>query len=331
MNKLLLVACLFLTACASTKTNGYIRTSGEASSVQQAQEIAFREAVQIKIGSVVVSERESNINKILRDDVSLYSAGYVEDFKVISTERSGGRVRVTVDVLVSESVLMNQYSNTGKDSKFMNGERDSARLGSIMEHKNQADRLIRSVMQSYPKTAFIIKQHPYLIQLDSNRNGLLTIPYEMHWNKDFIKSFNEAMQHTLDNKYGMLEKSPANVVTMTKFSDDLVLGTKKHFKFNDVVLLNNIKDQMTGSNEVRIMLEVTNATGKRIHSNCWVPMSVNGRKNSFYGIGEPSNLTIYGNESERGHLTVVIPSNLINLLSTANSVQLSVVSQHRCV
>lgn len=331
MTKLLLVACLFLTACASTKTNSYIRTTGEASSVQQAQELAFREAIQIKVGAVVVSERESNIHKILRDDVSLYSAGYVEDFKIVSTERTGGKVRVTVDVLVSDSVLMNQYTNTGKDSKFINGERDSARLGSFMEHKRQADRLIKSVMQSYPKTAFTIKQYPYTVQVDSNRNGLLTVPYEMHWNKDFIKSFNEAMQHTLDNKYGILEKSPANVITMTKFSDDTVLGTKKHFKFNDVVLLNNIKDQMTGSKEVRIMLRVTDASGKPIHVNCWVPRSVNGSKNSFYGIGEPSQLTIYGNESERGHLTVVIPSNLTSLLGRANSVELSVVAQQSCV
>lgn len=331
MYKLLLVACLFLTGCASTKTNGYIRTSGEGATAKEAQDVAFREAVQIKSGAVVVSERESNLRDITKDDISLHSAGYIDDFKVISTVRVGDRVKVTVDVLVSDSVMMNQYTNTGKDSKFIKGEREGARVESFLEFKNKTDRLMNAIMNSYPKTAFIVKQHPYTVKIDSNRNGLLTVPYELSWNKDFIKAFNEAMQNSLDNKYGLLDKSPANVVTMAKFSDDLVAGTKKHFKFNDVVLLNNIKDRMTGPNEIRLMLRISDASGTTIHRNCWVPLSVNGQKSSFYGIGDPAYLTLYGNESERGHLTVVIPSNLTSLLRQANNVELSVVSNQRCV
>ena len=79
---LCLVACL-LFANTVIADNKYIRVVGEGSTVEQAKEDAFRTAVQQQAGAIVLSERQSNLGKLDKDNISLFSAGYVDDFKII--------------------------------------------------------------------------------------------------------------------------------------------------------------------------------------------------------------------------------------------------------
>ena len=121
MRWLLLVACLMLSACATTNKNTYIRTSGTGANFELAKQNAFREAIQIKVGALVLSERESNAYKLVKDDILVYSAGYVEDFKVISTTNINKNVVVTMDVMVSSSKIADSILSKKDNAKIFSG------------------------------------------------------------------------------------------------------------------------------------------------------------------------------------------------------------------
>ena len=87
---------------------------------------------------------------------------------------------------------------------------------------------------------------------------------------------------------------------------------------------------MLGSNEVRLMLVISDNVDTILYKTCYVPDSVNGRKKSFYGIGEPKVLTLYGNEFESGVLRATINQNHNYVVQRANKIEVSVVSDSKC-
>jgi hypothetical protein len=62
-----------------------LQVSGEGATLEEAKLNAFRTAIEFAAGSVVVSERESHNYKLVRNEILVYSAGYVTDYKIISS------------------------------------------------------------------------------------------------------------------------------------------------------------------------------------------------------------------------------------------------------
>jgi hypothetical protein len=321
MKLLLIAACLFIT---NVFANDYIQVVGTGPTLELAKENAFREAIMIRVGTVVVSERESTINELKRDDISVYSAGYVNDYKIISVVNNGSTVKVTVNVLVADSKLVNQRLNSGKTTNTINGENAAVNFKSFIDQKNKADKLIKTVMSSYPTNAYIVEQEPYQIGVDSFRNAILSIRYRLKWNYDYITSFNELMSLVEDSKYGMFERAPSNVIIMAKNPKDFILGEKKHYKFTDVLLLDRLKDAMTDGRGAKLKLSISDTNLNSLVSQCF---NIN---NTYFSVGEPRNLVIYGNTKEEGVLQLRIPIEYNNILQRASNIQVSVVPFNQC-
>ena len=328
---LCLVAC-FLFANPSIADAKYIRVTGEGSTVELAKENAFRTAVQQRAGAIVLSERQATQGKLSKDDISLFSAGYVDDFKIIDINQSGSNIKITLDVLVADSKLLNQVLNTGQTAQGVNGDRAGAALNTFLEQKEKGDRMLDVVLSTYPRNAFIVAQKPYTLSVDSYRNAVISVPYSLKWNYDYIAAMNEAMT-LLEDKVGLIgfmNLAPSNVIIMAKNPKDLIFGSKNFYKFNDIPILHRIKSAMQGPNEVRIMLEVSDVSGTMLYQTCYVPDSINGRKKSFYGIGEPRILTLYGNETESGTLTATIDQAHNYVVQRASRIEVSVVPESKC-
>jgi hypothetical protein len=328
--KVLLSIVAFFLFVSTANANNYIRVTGEGATLEQAKENAFTEAIQIRVGMVVLSERESNLRKLEKDIVSVYSAGYVDDYKIIDISHTPRTVKLTVDVLVADSKLFNQTLSTGKTKDSIDGESAGARYQTYLNQKNKGDRILSRVLNTYPQNAFIVNQKPYRLSVDSFRNAVLEIPYQLKWNYDYIVALNEAMSLLEDSKFNFLQKAPSNIVIMAKNPKDLLIGEKNHYKFNDIPLLNNIKDSMTGDKEVRIMLTIADISNKILYKNCWIPYSLSGRKSSFYSIGIPEALIIYGNEKEENVLRIEIPPSHDYVIHRAKNVEVSVVPHNKC-
>lgn len=328
---LCLVAC-FLFVNDVLADNKYIRVVGEGTTIEQAKETAFRTAVQQRAGAIVLSERQANSGKLEKDNISLFSAGYVDDFKIIDVNQNGSTIRITLDVLVSESKLLNQVLNTGQTNQSVNGERAGAALSSFIDQKQKGDKLLDMVLSTYPQNAFIVEQKPYTLTVDSYRNATFNVPYSLKWNYDYIVSMNEAMSLVEDKVglLGLIHPAPSNVIIMAKNPKDFLIGSKNVYKFNDIPLLRRIKNSMLGDREVRIMLEISDNHGKMLYQTCYVPDSVNGRKSSFYNIGETRSLTIFGNEFETGVLKATIEPELNYIVQRASRIEVSVVPDIKC-
>lgn len=321
---LLLVACLVLASCATTQQSNYIRVTGEGVNQDRAKENAFREAIQIRVGTVVLSEREATLHKINRDDINVYSAGYVDDYKIISVDRSNNKVKVTVDVLVADSKLVNQRLNTGKSINNIEGDKANDSYKTFAEQKKQGDKILFSVLRSYPESAYMVTQKPYSVSVNAYRNIVLQVPYKIIWNYDYIQAFNEALGLTEDNQFSFLQKAPSNVIVMAKNPKDLVLGEKKHYKFNDVPLLDRMKNAMGYDRQAMIMLVLKNNTNNEVYRHCWPTHK------TFFSVGEPSYLVIFGNTVEENVLQLVIKPEYNQILEQSRNIEVKVVPHSKC-
>jgi len=320
------VACLLFVGSAVAE-NKYIRVVSSAPTLEQAKELAFREAIQIRVGTIVLSERESTLDKTLKDNISVYSAGYVDDFKIISVVTKNSTVEVTVDILVADSKLMNQKLSQGKDKQSFDGEKVVTSINSYLYQKQKGDQLLQTVMGSYPKNAFVINQQPYVLSLDGYRNTILKIPYTIQWNNDFIVALREAMGLLEDSNYKPGVMAPANIIISDKNNSQ---GDKNWFKFNDMPILQNVKTEFSGRKEVRILLNLLDGNGKTLHKTCYAPESIANRKPVFYNMNDYRGIFIFGSGTESGLIQIQIPPQYNYVLQQTNKIELSVVSVGNC-
>lgn len=319
---LCLVACFFLVSCSTTQQNNYVRVTAEGRTQEQAKENAFREAIQIRVGTVILSERESTLLN-LRESTNVYSAGYVDDYKIVSVVRLSNRVTVTVDVLVADSKLVNHRLNTGKTSTKLEGDKASNNYLSFIDQRKKADQLLNTLLKTYPESAFTIQQKPYTVGVDSYRNIVLTVPYKVAWNYDFIVSLNETLNLIQDNNYNFLQKAPSNVITMVKNPKNLVLGERNHYKFNDIPLLHGIAQKMDNQ-AMRLMMQLVDDSNKVLYQGCWNTYS------TFYSTGVPGTITVFGNTQEENVLQLKLAPEYNQLLQRSTNIKVSIVAKNKC-
>jgi hypothetical protein len=325
MTRLLFVVALLFSS--NVFATDYIRVVGEGSTLEIAKEQAFREAVQIRAGIIVLSERESTLKRIERDDINVYSAGYVRDYKIANVNVVAGRHIVTMDVLILDSKLFDQILSSGKSNNELNGAQAGASYQTFINQRNKGDTILRRVMSTYPQHAFIVSQGAMSISTDQYRNTSLKIPYQINWNYDFIIALGEVMQLFDDSRFTRFNPAPSNVVIMGKNPKDFLLGSSTQYRFNDIIMLDRIKDSITGSREVRLMFSLKDYENKIVLKTCIVPLLVNGGTN-FYGIGDPKYFVLHGNAIEKGTFQLNIKDR--TLIERARSVELSAVAESNC-
>jgi hypothetical protein len=153
---------------------------------------------------------------------------------------------------------------------------------------------------------------------------VLSVPYTLSWNYDFIVALNETMELLQDNNYNFLQKAPSNVITMAKNPKNLLLGERKHYRFNDIPFLDNIKQTMDYNRALRLMLKLSNVDGNVIFKGCWTPSS------TYYSSGIPGSLVIYGNMSEESMLQLNISPEYNKILQQSRNIEVSVVPKSKC-
>ena len=303
-----------------------LQVSGQGATFEEAKQNAFRTAIEFTAGSVVTSERESNNYKLVKDEILVYSAGYVSDYKIINTIRSGNQVQVIVDVQVASSKLSDRILGVGREVKNFDTDKHSSQYHTFLQGKNNGDRLLKQVLNDYPKKAYKLTQGVHQFNVDAYRNGIIEIPLELSWNHNFISSFNEALSILEDGSNGLFKLSPGNITVMAKDPKDWVVGTKNQYKFNDVVIVSNVRDTLQ-QKKPNILLTVKNFENKNVLQQCYIPDSVAGKKAAFYDVG--STLVFYGNRVEKNKIELSV-TNMQDAIKQIQSIELSIVSDDNC-
>jgi len=325
----IVLVCAILAGCASTSKPNYIRATGTGTTLEEAKQIAFRDAIEYQIGTMVLSERESSKHDLIKNQILVHSAGYVDDFKIINTIKSNGQTTVTVDVLVASSKIDNQILSSGKSSNNFDGNRHDAQYSTLVKERIQGDLILDNFLRGYPTKAYKIKQQKYTVSVDNYRNLVLNVPYELSWNFEYIKSLRSLLDTIEDGSNGILKHSPGNVTIMAKDPKDFVLGERTIHRFNDISRVSKIQQGMTNGSELRLKLTITDYGNNRLFSQCWAPASISGY-GSFYAIGSVTDIRIYGNHKEKQVINFTVPSNLTSMINRFSSVELNVVAERDC-
>jgi hypothetical protein len=330
MKYILAIVVLLLAGCATTTKSEFIRTTGEGNTFEQAKLAAFREAIQTKVGAVVLSERLHNIEKTVQDDITVHSSGYVDDYKVINTTNISGTYRVTVDVLVAESKLANQILTTAKAEKDFAGDRATNAYSTYMNQANDADKIVARVLSGYPRHAFILEQGPYVIGVDQYRSGKIVLPFKVRWSKDYLTAVDEIV-HRYEDKRGVVDKimyKPMNIVEFHSKNDNY-FGKNSKYEIVDQRLLNTIVNSVYGANEMRIRTDVYDGNHNSMYTTCVVPWWRNYGK-QFFSSDTYNNILFDGNLERSGELTLPVTNANLQMYARAVSIELSIVAVKDC-
>ena len=192
MIRLLLVVCLFVSSIANA--GDYITVTGSGKTLDLAREQAFRKAIEYKVGATVLSDDETQNYQRVKDEIYIYSSGYVDDYKFLKQENTGDGITVLLQVSVSESKLKNRILADGKSINEFNGEKHQAQISTLIDERTQALRLVQKLMDGYPNKFYSINQPNYTIKMDTLNNANLSIPYRLTVNYEFVKSLKETLE-----------------------------------------------------------------------------------------------------------------------------------------
>lgn len=316
--------CLLLCACTTTsKQNNFVRTTGEGSTFEQAKNNAFTIAMEQHLGVVISSEREAQGERLARNEVLAYSAGYVDEYIIISKQINNGRVQVIVDVKIASNRISDRILSSSKSNKGFDGAGHGSQYKSYMDNKANGDKILQRVLSDYPKHAYNIKQDKYRVKIDTYRNLTLVVPYEIGWNNNYLMSLNDALKMLEDGSNGLLRKSPSSIRVRSNT-----------FYFNEFIIPNRILDAVMDDNEVRINLTISDQYNRIQYTECFTPDAVFRRVKPFYEINyiHTVNAGFYNNGMEKGTIEVKIHSSsvLASVMNSLNNIELSITTRSAC-
>lgn len=323
MGRLLIVACLFLFNVAYANT---VTVNGLGRSFEEAKQQAFRKAIEFHLGATVLSDIETQNFARVKDEIYIYSAGYVDEYTIIQHEVYNNVISLTIRVTVSESKIKNRIISVGRSSTNFDSQRHTAQISTYLQERINGDNLLIKHLSDYPRKAYELKQFPYTVSIDDRRNLSLVIPYEIKWNYDYVKTLREILVTIQDKDSGPFRQNAAAIVIMVKDPNHLLFGEKTFHKFDDLQKVNLFHNYLHGSNEVRIVARLKDIYDNDVYGICFAPMFISGQ-GAMYDTGELRIKKIYGNNKERGQIQIPVDFTMLNKTS---KIELSVASDFNC-
>lgn len=229
-----------------------IEVVGEGRTPDEARNNGFRIAVEQAIGSVVASETAGQNGRLTRDEIISYSAGYVDQYKILKTEPSDYGQRITMEVSIRRSSLPRRLLGRSKTAGFVDGAVASVQLDTLNYERQQGDRLVDSVLADFPRRAFAIKLKNTEITYN-NRRGYLEVPFELSVDSNYMSSLNAALQSISQGRTGGLYK--------------ISVG-KSLAAFDDSTVYDKIIDRMI-STRPAVQVTVLNPENRPIYRSCY--------------------------------------------------------------
>ena len=315
----------------SDKAVYYIEVAGDGSNPEDARANGFRLAVEQALGSLIASETEVRNDRIYRDEIISYAAGYVDRFEIISTQRTERGSRVAMKVWVSRSALANRLLNQTAKSGEIDGARASVQIESLKQERATGDRLLTTVVNDFPRRAFNIRLKSAQVQFSQTRSTEVLIPYELQWSPQYLSSLWEAVIQTSQARTG---NNQAFIAIQWKPTGNWFQNNGGYAMFDDAVKPNILWQRFVVS-EPRLQLRILDAASQVVYQNCYVSTHLD----HYYQYNIPSQslvnmrgngVAINGNFISQGTIKVNFDNNPRGL-ARAQTVELTVVLNQDCL
>jgi len=283
---------------------GYIQVMGVGKNVDEAKQNGFKNAISMRVGSALLSENQVANNKLLREELIDYSAGYIDSYLIIDTIVKPNHVVVIMQVIVRSSKIHERVLNKGKDEKELDGSRLANQYLTYLNQGKDGDRVLGAVLTDYPKRAFKITQGIHEFKLNSDRIAVLVVPFELRWSKPFLVSLHEVVKLLADGSY----RSP----------NRLVIGHSK-YNLNDHARYEQVRQQLGSVLQLRANMIDNN--NRSIMSQCYMIPS------SFSGTYSSGIYVVYENEVLKNTIQIEIDPIRAKALEKVSRIELEVVSE----
>jgi len=170
-----------------------VQVEGHGNSIDQAKQNGFRNAIEQVVGQVVISDQEVSGDRLVKDFIGGYSAGYVDDFEILETRQEANEIIVKMNVAVSSSKIAKRMLSSGNKNLIVEGTRLQVQIDTQVEQRDRGDRLIAEVLTSYPHNAYVINSGQTEVGLSSRRQTYVDVPYEIHWSRFWLEVLNETL------------------------------------------------------------------------------------------------------------------------------------------
>ena len=293
---------------------GYIRVLGVGKTFDEAKNDAFKNAVNMIVGSALLSELEVNNNTLTRDDIVNYSAGYVDRYEVVERIDKGNKITLIVDVVVKNSKIADRVLNRGKDDKVLEGDRLATQYNTYLTEQRLGDIFLSKILNDYPKKAFILSQGKTEFRLDKNRNSYIVIPFELKWSYPYLVAINEVLAKLEDGNW----KAENKIVVISKDPNVFLIGNTSRYLFNDSIKFSQLQSKMSGN--VKLRTTIFDGNNNSIYSACFTT------NYAFAGTYSKGVFILYGNttESDELHIPIIQNSSLNNRLDTATKIEVTI-------
>lgn len=276
MKKLTLVAIVSIAmyGCASSpasQTYGPYNVVGVGNTCDQAKEMAFRTAVEQSFGTAVMGEKQMKNDVLTRDEVLSHSSGFIEDYKILSTEKNPTGCSIRLSATVRPSMVNKYVFNSASDEKNHNGEVVGAKIKTYNDAKNRSDATLDGLFTDYVNRAYKVRQGKTTYETDAYRNTVMRVHFEVEMNDDFIKALNYTLGKLQDKCTGNCSRVPKFVVK--NIPDNSVIPKFNHYFFADMQTPLRVNDLLLGEckHPWHVQVKMYNSVGNVIYTTISEP------------------------------------------------------------
>ena len=328
---LIVVLLLVSTTVCADRTKGQRATVtvdvvGYGATEQDARRSGFRSAVELAVGSIIVSDREASGTELTKDRIGDYSAGYVDSYQIIETQRTGdGLYMIRMTVTVAHSGIDERMLVRGQQDMIIDGDRLQAQMESEFDRRSRGDQLVLQVLDSYPQNAFVLASGSTEFKISNRRSSYVEIPASIVMNTAWVSSLNEALAliAVKQTDCGIWSRMWANSITNTKIKNrmtcgstpDLRIGSTGYYFYDQETLrLINAELQPTaGGQRIALHVDILGTSGDVVDHRC-----TDVSTEIFFKYNHPSQAVVNMNDRDMILRPEIHADNRINIKLNLN-------------
>ena len=306
------------------------------------------------VGALVLAESQVTDGKLKRSEIISYASGYVDKYEVITREATASSVKLEMDVWVAESSIANRLLNRSAQAGTIDGAKTSVRIETVLQERQQGDRVLAAVLQDFPGRSFDLKLLATEVSLTALRETRVEIPFEFKWNYDYLGSLYEALRKVSQERSSddctfverlqsgrdcaRKAKRQYSFDLTVKPPGNLLLGWSGSLLFDDAFKLNDLYRAMVQSRP-SVQLVVRDTRGNMVYQTCWNDPVLDNDLGNVYNIPNDriivfnlyrDKAAINGNTRWAGSITLDM-KRYSGKLSEMEKIELKVVRGRECV
>ena len=190
---ILLLACFSAVAFSDVT----VKVTGSGSTRTAALEDATRQAVQLAMEQLVITDRKIVNDEIVRDETISTLNGFIKKRKILETRKSNGQVEVEAIITVSEKQVTNYIGDISPGNDQQNGTNiDGSTLGSEIERQRSAADasrfMIEHFLRGFPLNAFDVRIKS--ATLSPRDNNILQVVTSIRLKPALVKALSQSLK-----------------------------------------------------------------------------------------------------------------------------------------